>query len=131
MEKKSRKFPIIDMEKTGKRIKELIQERGYTVLEIQRILMLSSHQTIYSWFSGINIPSIDNFVALSKLLEVPLEEMIVCFEVEEKRIQNSKIQEVLEDWTMEDIVRFAKQYHISFEQMIEKRKEFGNGNVYS
>ncbi len=93
MPRKSKQFPIIDMAKTGKRLQELIEEHGYTVKDIQTILIISSHQSVYSWYAGRTMPSIDNFVALSKLLDVSIDDMIVCIDTSENRIHKFKIEE--------------------------------------
>lgn len=69
-------YPIIDKEKTGKRIKELMKERNVSVKDVRDYLLLESVQSIYYWFTGRNIPTIDNLYALSTLLQVPIDEMI-------------------------------------------------------
>lgn len=137
MPRKSKQFPMIDMEKTGKRLQELIEEHGYTVKEIQTILIIASHQAIYSWFAGNTMPSIDNFVALSKLLEVSLDDMIICIEHSEKRIERFKIQEytpayydalfIIQDFCehhkepleIEHIMELAKQTNLGMENVLE------------
>ena len=56
-------YPILDKVKTGKQLKQLIKNKGYTIKDIQQYLSLSCIQTIYRWFDGINIPSVDNLYA--------------------------------------------------------------------
>lgn len=67
----------IDMKQTGKRIKRLCRERGITVKMIQEELDIGAFQSIYNWFSGKTLPSLDNMYRLSKLLNVAMEDMIV------------------------------------------------------
>lgn len=67
----------IDMKKTGKRIKRLCDERGITVKIIQEELNIGAFQSIYNWFSGKTLPSLDNMYRLSKMLNVAMEDMIV------------------------------------------------------
>ncbi|MBQ0065725.1 MAG: helix-turn-helix transcriptional regulator [Firmicutes bacterium] len=93
MPRKNRELPVIDMEKTGRRLQEIIEEKGYTVKQLQKLLSISSHQSIYSWYNGMTIPSVDNFVALSKLLGIPIDDLVVCNEEVEERIRNFKIEE--------------------------------------
>lgn len=75
-------LPIIDVEATCKNLKRLCQERGITALDLQVKLGLESRQACYKWFSGKNLPSIDNMLAISYLLDVTLEEIIVTKDVE-------------------------------------------------
>lgn len=68
---------MIDMQKTGHRIKEICHNQGITVRQIQEELNIGSFQSIYSWFHGKTLPSLDNFYALCKLLHVSMDSMIV------------------------------------------------------
>lgn len=70
-------FPIIDVKATGERMKALCREEGLSASKIKGQLSLSCVQTVYKWFSGQNIPSIENFYALSLMLGVTMEEMLV------------------------------------------------------
>lgn len=70
-------FPTIDLKATGKKIKGLCKNAGFTPNQIKRLLNLSCVQTIYKWFSGENVPSIENFYALSLLLGVSMEELLI------------------------------------------------------
>lgn len=74
---------MIDMQKTGQRIKETCDNQGITVRQIQDELKIGSFQSIYSWFHGKTLPSLDNFYALCKLLDVSMESMIVELEAGE------------------------------------------------
>ena len=67
----------IQPEKTGKRIKQLLTEKGYTIREIQGAFGFENPQAIYKWLSGKSLPSIDNFVILSKLLHTTIEDILV------------------------------------------------------
>ena len=66
----------IDMKKTGAKIKALCKERNITVKDIQQELYISAFQSIYDWFSGKSLPSVDNLFGLSKILNVHMEDMI-------------------------------------------------------
>lgn len=70
-------YPNIDMQQTGIRIHQLIKESGYTVKQIQEYLHLSCPQPIYRWFKGQILPSLDHVYAISKLLHVHMEDMLV------------------------------------------------------
>ena len=70
-------FPVIDLKATGKNLKELCKQAGYTPAKLKRILKLGCVQTVYKWFYGENVPSIENFYGLSLLLGVQMEELLV------------------------------------------------------
>ena len=72
------KFPQINKEKTGKNIKFLCRKRGFTVPELQRILLIGSNQAIYNWFNGKSMPSLDSLLALSMLLNVSINDILVA-----------------------------------------------------
>ena len=74
---KKESYPNIDMEKTGLLLKYKIQQAGYTVKDIQKKLLLSCPQPIYRWYQGKVLPSVNHLYALSRLLGVHMEELLV------------------------------------------------------
>jgi transcriptional regulator with XRE-family HTH domain len=74
--------PVLDLTATGEKIKTLMKQRGLSPRQLQIILNFPYVQTIYNWFSGKNMPSIDNLMVLSDLLEVPINELLVTNTVE-------------------------------------------------
>lgn len=70
-------YPVIDMRATGVHLKELLEERGVTVQDIQEAMGLASPQAVYRWLRGSNMPSVDNLYALSRFLDVPMDNVIV------------------------------------------------------
>lgn len=81
-------YPVIDMEKTGRTIKALCISRGITARAIQEYMHFSNTQSVYNWFAGKTMPSLDNFYALSLMLQVPMEEMIVPLDIDDAAGQN-------------------------------------------
>ena len=71
------KFPIIDKEKTGGNIKSLCEKRGFTVRYLQHVLHIGASQTVYYWFNGHSLPSIETLLALSVLLDVSIYDILV------------------------------------------------------
>ena len=71
-------YPVIDIEGTGIRIRELIRESGHTVSEVSEYLgaLGASTSLVYRYIRGEVLPSIDRIVALSVYLEVPIERII-------------------------------------------------------
>lgn len=79
------------MKRTGLRLKELCRQNGITVKAIQRELHIGAFQSIYAWFSGKALPSLDNMYCLSRLLGIAMEDMIVGM-ADEKGSQEKGIQ---------------------------------------
>ena len=71
-------YPNIDMQRTGALLKKKVEEAGYTMKELQEKLRLSCPQPIYRWFKGKVLPSINHLYALSQLLHVHMEELLVA-----------------------------------------------------
>lgn len=71
------KYPHIDIQRTGVLLKKKVEEAGYTVKELQEKLMLSCPQPIYRWFKGKVLPSVNHLYALSQMLHVHMEELLV------------------------------------------------------
>ena len=68
--------PTINIYQTGQRIRQIMRKRGLTVKEVQEYLDLGTVQSVYHWFRGRNLPSLDNLYALSELFKVPVDDMI-------------------------------------------------------
>ena len=69
-------YPVIDLHSTGARINELRRERGITVDELRVYLGMNNPNSIYKWFRGEMLPTLENMYALSVILEVPIDEII-------------------------------------------------------
>ena len=70
-------YPVIDMQATGTHIKELMDVRELSVQNVQDAMGLASPQAVYRWLCGSNLPSVDNLYALSRYLNVQMEDVIV------------------------------------------------------
>lgn len=68
---------VIDLEKTGNKLRKYAYANGYSVKDIQQYLGLSCPQPVYRWFKGIILPSVDNLLRLSELFHVHMEELLV------------------------------------------------------
>ena len=69
-------LPKIDMYKTGQNIKRIMLEQGMTVKDIQAYLGLAAPQSIYHWFDGRSLPSVDNLYVLSELFCMPIDMLV-------------------------------------------------------
>ncbi|MBP3449481.1 MAG: helix-turn-helix transcriptional regulator [Spirochaetaceae bacterium] len=74
--------PVLDLTATGAKIKSIMKLRGVSPRQVQIILNFPFVQTIYNWFSGKNMPSIDNLIVLSEILEVSINDLLVTNTVE-------------------------------------------------
>ena len=71
-------MPIsIDTKATGQQIRKWMTKRGFSVKEVRDQLSIGSVQAIYHWLNGSAMPSLDNLYALSDLLKVPIDRLIV------------------------------------------------------
>ena len=70
-------FPTIDLEATGKNIIRLRKQKGLTVKDLQNWFGFEEPRAIYKWQTGQSLPSIDNLYALSILLDVPIDHILV------------------------------------------------------
>lgn len=70
-------FPVIDPVATGENIKALRKAKGFTVKDLQNYFGFEEPQAIYRWQQGKTVPTVDNLYALSQVLEVSMNEIIV------------------------------------------------------
>ena len=70
-------LPKIDMYKTGQNIRRIMLEQGMAVKDIQEYLGLAAPQSIYHWFDGRSLPTVDNLYALSELFHRSMD-MLLC-----------------------------------------------------
>ncbi len=70
-------FPNIDLVETGHNIARLRKEAGYSVKDLQDYFGFTAPQAIYKWQNGECLPTTDNLLALSCLLRIPMDEILV------------------------------------------------------
>lgn len=97
-------YQPIDQIKTGLKLKMLLKAAGYDVKYIQEYLHLSCPQSIYRWFKGKVLPSVEHLCALSKLLNVHMEELLV---LQGESVIYS-IMELPDDPTTKRLLMYAK-----------------------
>ena len=68
---------INQQEETGAQIRKLMMKNGYTVRDVQGAMGFENPQAIYKWISGKSLPSLDNFLILSRLLHASIEDILV------------------------------------------------------
>ena len=70
-------YPIIDVEATGENIARLRLQRGLSVRDLQTALGFATPQAIYKWQKGQSLPTLDNLVILSEILDVPIDNILI------------------------------------------------------
>ena len=70
-------FPVIDLSATGDNIRRLRLARGLTVRDLQGYFGFEEPRAIYKWQRGESLPTVDNLYALSRLLEVPMDQILI------------------------------------------------------
>ena len=69
-------LPVVNKRDTGVNLRRIMDERGFTVKDIQHYLKQGSVQSIYHWLNGISLPTVDNLYTLSYLFQVPVDDML-------------------------------------------------------
>lgn len=62
-------------ESTGMNLRRIMDKQGITAKNVQEYLGLGCVQSIYRWFNGQSMPTIDNLYALSELLSVLIDKL--------------------------------------------------------
>ena len=70
-------YPMVDLPKTGRRIKELREQNGISVKELQLFLGFEQPQAIYKWQRGECLPSFDNMYAMACYFGVKVDDILV------------------------------------------------------
>lgn len=80
-----RRCSIIDVRATGRNIRRLRMDAGFSVRQVQEYCGLSSPQAVYKWQWGEALPSLDNMAVLAWLLKVKIEDIIVFSDQRDRR----------------------------------------------
>ena len=70
-------YPVINLAKTGRCIEQRRRQAGLTVRDLQAFFGFEYPQAIYKWQHGECLPTVDNLLALAKLLRVSMEDLLV------------------------------------------------------
>lgn len=74
--------PVINLAETGKRIREIRVEQGFSVRDIQVIFGFDYPQAVYAWEQGKSVPTVDNLLVLSQVFGVELNQLLVTDQIE-------------------------------------------------
>ena len=70
-------FPVINVRATGQNIDRLRQERQLSIHTLQTYFGFDSPRAIYKWLRGEHLPSVDHLFALSRLLQTPMQDILI------------------------------------------------------
>lgn len=70
----------IDTRQTGQRIAQIMQEKGVTVRQLQRVYGFEAPNAIYRWLRGSALPTVDHLVILAHVLDVRVDDLLVTRE---------------------------------------------------
>ena len=70
-------FPVINLKGTGSNIERCRRNAGLSVRDLQTYFGFEYPQAIYKWQHGECLPTVDNLLALSRILEVRMEDLLV------------------------------------------------------
>lgn len=71
------KYPMIDMKKTGENMKRIMKKEGISAEKAGNEIGVSGKSVVYKWTRGDNLPDINNLLALSILLNVTINDILV------------------------------------------------------
>lgn len=71
------RYPVLDLKKTGERIKELRRERNLKVSDVAEFMGFESEQAVYKWQRGDSLPTVDNLFALCRLFGTTAEDILI------------------------------------------------------
>ena len=67
----------IDMKATGENISRLRKAKGLTVKDVQNYMGFEQPQAVYKWERGETIPSLERLMALSRIFDVRMEDILI------------------------------------------------------
>lgn len=69
--------PCINTIATGQKIRELMDENGYTTKDLQEVFGFNNRTAFYKWFDGRSLPTVDNLVILAWLFGCGVDDILV------------------------------------------------------
>lgn len=114
--------PIIDVEKTSIKLKEIREAKGTKISQLQHLFSMENPQSIYNWENPNkkNLPRIDNFVTLAQFYNVKIDDLIIVKYIQTDILEiresspiygfDSKTLATLESLASPQIVKAIKTY---------------------
>lgn len=73
-------LPVIDKQRTGNKIKLLMQKNHMTISQLQLELGMPSATNIYAWCRGETTPGPDRLLHLAKIFNCRIEDILITQE---------------------------------------------------
>lgn len=70
-------MPYVNVEETGLKLKDLMKSKGMKVKDLQMVFGFANPQAIYNWLSGKSLPTVDNLLVLSVVLDITMNDLLV------------------------------------------------------
>lgn len=80
-DKESKAHPVVDIIATGKHLEKLMKEEGVSPKIFARIMGWEKPQAVYRWYYGETLPSVDTLSVLAKILNRPIESLLIMREI--------------------------------------------------
>jgi len=128
---------MIDLEATGKNIRNLMHITGYTARELEKLIGCTQ-MTFFNWQEGKNLPGFDNLLRLSGILKTPMEKIVVFkkFQSEELPLKETNSGFVRNnvfftynratDCVIRDCMTFKKKFGVYADKILLNRKTLEN-----
>lgn len=71
---------FVDIKATGENIKALMDKNNITVSYMAESCGLTTKQAVYKWIWGAALPTLDNLVAIAKLFNCSMDDIIIVHE---------------------------------------------------
>ena len=82
----------IDPIRTGEKIKSSILHLNIPIKELAKMMSVSP-QAVYKWICGESLPSLENVVLLSSILNVPIDDLIVRSSIYTYQVEEIYVRE--------------------------------------
>lgn len=132
-------FPCIDMEATGKQIRALRRAKGLRVEDVSNYMGFTGPQAVYKWQRGDCLPEVENLLALSRLFEIPIENILKEREEEGEQPSSCFFREIIAVYyegviimsktIMNKVMRYIVpfSFDISYDEAVEILDSFNSG----
>lgn len=92
-------FPQIDVRATGQNIDWLLKQHHISIRTLQAFFGFDSPRAIYKWLRGEHLPSVDHLYALGKLLNTPLQDILIG------QSQDDQDVPFMQPWRLFDLIQ--------------------------
>ncbi len=102
----------IDPIRTGEKIKSSILHLNIPIKELAKMMSVSQ-QAVYKWICGESLPSLENVVLLSSILNVPIDDLIVRSSIYTYQVEEIYVRECCIEFFVLSLLDLD-EFHIPF-----------------